>query len=589
MTQPENLSERVYPKRPVQAFARWRAFARQRRPDIPESSKKEPSACGQKVPPLGVIALHRLAYGPCPGDLEAFNALGGDDLSRLTRYVDQQLDPMSLDDQAADELLARADFMTLDKPLEQLWQEHVLDDPDPRAWDQQVLDPSVWDSRFRDLHHQPIREVERSTLLRAVHSKRQLFEVLVDFWHGHFNVLGWDCGLGPLFTHYDRDILRVHALGNFRQLLEAIAQSPIMLCYLDNLNTNAGPNGKYVRELFGRHTLGRQNDRGSEPWDSVPIDSEGFPIGFVDADVREAARCFTGWTIDDSCCGHTGEFSYREDWHDARQKRVLGLSIPADQAPLRDGRDVFDRLAGHPGTARHIAEKLCQRLISDHPPEPVIDAAAAVFRAEAEAPDQIAQVVRTIVLSEEFRTTWGEKTKRPFEILAGALRAAQGRFSYAVGDAGCESLFDRYQHSGHGLFGRGVAAGQSIDAGVRFSANREAWEDSRPLWISHSPRVTCWRLVHWLVVSRDAKGSYRLNVLEQTPANVRTARGLADFWIHRVLGRPMPEGARQEVIEFMAQGYGPDADLPVDEEPALRERLQAMLGLLFISPDFLRR
>ena len=113
------------------------------------------------LPPVGVIAFNRMGFGPCPGDLEAFEALGSTDLERLTNYVDQQLDPMSISDTVADQKFAEAGNFTYEKDLPQLWAEHFLN--------------------FQDYeqHIRPAREVECATFLRAIFSKRQLFELMV--------------------------------------------------------------------------------------------------------------------------------------------------------------------------------------------------------------------------------------------------------------------------------------------------------------------------------------------------------------------------------------------------------------------------
>lgn len=104
----------------------------------------------------------------------------------------------------------------------------------------------------------------------------------------------------------------------------------------------------------------------------------------------------------------TGEFIYWDPWHDHRAKTVVGLELPANQGPMQDGWDLLDHLCQHPATARHVVSKLCGRLLGDSPPESVVEAASSVFLAQHAAPDQIAQVVRTIVLSPEFLTTWGD-------------------------------------------------------------------------------------------------------------------------------------------------------------------------------------
>ena len=98
-----------------------------------------------------------------------------------------------------------------------------------------------------------------------------------------------------------------------------------------------------------------------------------------------------------------------------------------------------------------------------------------------------------------------------------------------------------------------------------------------------------WRLTNWLIDVEDGGGNYRLDMLAATPPAVRSAHDLVDFWIDRVLGRTMSAAARQELVEFMAQGVNPDFDLPLDTDPELQSRLQAMVGLIFMAPEFFRR
>ena len=142
-------------------------------------------------------------------------------------------------------------------------------------------------------------------------------------------------------------------------------------------------------------------------------------------------RAFTGWSFShgNSGDGDTGLYYYRPSWHDRFQKTVLGVFLPQDQVDEKDGLDVLDALAEHPGTSRHIARKLCRRLISDDPPQSLVDTVAAVFHSQWQAPDQLKQVYQAILLSDEFRTTWGEKIKRPFEVVTSALRSGGADFT----------------------------------------------------------------------------------------------------------------------------------------------------------------
>ncbi len=503
-------------------------------------------------PEAGVIALSRLGFGPRPGDLAAFRSLGPDDPSRLTAWVDQQLAPATIDDSACDAIVAAAGFSTLSKSQSQLWQDHV------------VADPS-WEVRM-----QPLIEVERLTFLRAVHSERQLLEVLAGFWHDHFNVYGWEYWVGPLWSWWDREVIRGNALGNFRQMLGMVAESPPMLYYLDNYtSSDDGPNENYARELFELHTLGAESYLGVLLQADVPTDLDGRPVGYVDEDVFEATRCFTGWTFDFD----TGHFEYRADWHDPFQKHVLGLHMPSNQPPLKDGSDVLDALAAHPGTGRHIARKLCRKLIGEDPPANVVDAAAQVFTDHWQAPDQIAQTVRTIVLSSELRSTWGTKIKRPFEIAVSALRAIDGRLGWSIDESTTDSFLWLYDQAGQPLF-----SWRSPDG----------FPDLREDWQSTTPRVMSWRLVNWLV-DEETDDVHLADIVGQTPPGVRSANDLADFWIDRVLSRPMPPAERTEIVELMAQGYNPDLALPLDTDEDTRERLRAMVGLILMSPAFLWR
>ena len=207
--------------------------------------------------------------------------LGSTEEERLNNYIEQQLNPENINDSELQARISTAGFTTINKSLKQMWVDHFVN--------------NGGDYTVRIL---PFLETERLTFLRAVYSKRQLVEVLADFWQNHFNIYGLDYSAAPVFMHHDRDIIRPHLLGNFREFLEAVTKSTAMLTYLDNYaNSNAGPNENHARELFELHTLGSKHYLGVGRQDQVPKDSVGRPIGYVDDDVYEAARCLTGWTI----------------------------------------------------------------------------------------------------------------------------------------------------------------------------------------------------------------------------------------------------------------------------------------------------
>lgn len=279
----------------------------------------------------------------------------------------------------------------------------------------------------------PAVEVTAAAMIRAVHAPAQLREVMTQFWHDHFNVNSHrDEFCAAFFPSHDA-VMRENAFGNFRVLLGQVARSPAMLYYLNNADSRASPASEnYAREVLELHTLGAGNylnDR-YDTWHSVPKDAEGMAQGYIDLDVYEVARAFTGWSVGDgryinegASAARTGRFAYIEAWHDPYQKRVLGIEFDPNRAPMADGEQVLDMLARHPGTARFICTKIARRLLTDHPDAALVEHLAAVFQAASAAPDQIAQVIRALVAHPAFATTPPQKLRRPFEFLAALYRA----------------------------------------------------------------------------------------------------------------------------------------------------------------------
>jgi uncharacterized protein (DUF1800 family) len=389
---------------------------------------------GAAPPPPAIRYLNRLTFGASADAAAALSRMG------LEGWLEDQL-AMPVEDDGLKHRLAKA----------RLWIEYEAGkDDNNHAWEgkkehrpyrylnvegealarltQWGKEGIDWEERIR-----PAREVQSAVWIRAVHAQAQLREVLTQFWHDHFNVNAMrDEATAAYFPPYDA-MLRRHALGNFRELLGEVARAPAMLCYLNNGESRASPaNENFARELFELHTLGAGNylnDRYTN-WRDVPGALSGAPQGYVDQDVYEAARAFTGWSLgggqwvsDGENAPLTGRFHYIEGWHDPYQKRVLGFEMQPNAAPMADGERVLDLAAFHPGTARFISEKLARRLLADDPPEGVVAAAAEVFTAKRDAPDQIAQVLREIVLSKDFVELPPTKMKRPFEFLASIYRA----------------------------------------------------------------------------------------------------------------------------------------------------------------------
>jgi len=534
------------------------------------SRSSQPTLLTLAKPSLAIRALGNMSYGATAADISAFNALGSNDSARLTAYVDQQLDVAAINDSAVESRLSAAGYTTLGKSLTQLWAEHVAADP-------------VYDIRMR-----PAWEIQRAAIVRAVHSKRQLFERMVDFWHDHFNVMCTEFSAAPVYVHYDRDVIRANTFGNFRTMLEAVAKSPAMMYFLDNLsNTRSGPNENYARELMELHTFGTENYLGfMDPFQVPPCPEDpGYPIGYTDIDVYETAAAFTGWTIKN---GHwefptdnDGNFVYRATWHDAGPKYPLGVFIYPEQPAMKDGHDILDRLASHPRVAKFICKKIIRHFLDDSPSQQLIDSAAAIFRANWQKPDQIKKTLRHILLSDAAFNNWGRKNRRPFETIAAAIRLGGSDWTPRLDDGKSDELMWRFGATGQSPYSWPAPNGYP-DAGA-------AWSGSNSYGMT-------WKVLNWLTEASDTSGPL-LPVLAASRSGVSqwTSTKLVEFWCRRLLGY-LP-ARRQVYIDFMRQN-GAAGDVIADTDSWSgndlkkhynQQRLRSMVSLILMSPEFLAR
>jgi uncharacterized protein (DUF1800 family) len=524
-------------------------------------------------PSFAVRVLNNLSYGVTPTTLAEFNALGSTDAQRLANYVDWQLDWANISDTAVEQRLTAAGYTTLNKTLEQLWNDHIKVDP-------------VYDTRMR-----PAWEVQRASYVRATHSRRQLREVLVNFWHAHFNVMATDFSAGPVFVHYDRDVIRANATGNFRTMLEAVAKSTSMLYYLDNLNNSrSGPNENFARELLELHTFGAENYLGFvDPFAVPPCPEDpSYPIGYTDIDVYETSAAFTGWSAK---TGHwqfptenDGTFSYHQSWHDAGPKFLLGMLIYPEQPAMKDGRDVLDRLASHPRGAKFICKKLIRRFVNDTPSQKLIDSAALVFRANWQNPKQIEITLRHILNSDDMFNSWGQKNRRPFEATVAAMRALGHDWTVRLDHDKSNELMWRTGPTGHTPYTWPAPNG---------------YPDTSASWSGSNSFAMTWKLLNWLTETSDA-GVPLSPILATTRSGVGswTANNLVDFWSTRLLGYAIAPARRQTLVNFMAQNGDPATYVITDTDAWAasdlkrhynQQRLRSMVSLILLSPEFLSR
>lgn len=440
--------------------------------------------------------LSRAAFGPWPGDLQQVKSMG------RAAWIEEQLQPGSIPDTACDLRAERFESLYFSAGDAYEFRKPVLRD-----------------------------ELTRHALLRAIYSRRQLLEVMVEFWTDHLNI---DLEKGDciyLKPSDDRDVIRKHALGRFGDLIRASATSPAMLVYLDGKTskvrqgTDDRPNENYARELMELHTLGVHG-------------------GYTQDDVREAARCLSGWTFDPKrvFALNQGESYFRADWHDDGEKRVLGHIIPAGGG-ARDLDLLVDIVCHHPATAQHIAMKLCRRFVSATPSASLVSQMADEF---TQTRGHIPSLMRRLLNSEEFMSSRGQLLKRPFKFMVSALRAV------AADTQAEKGILEPLQRMGHGLFQYPTPDGYS--------------DDELP-WMG----TLMWRWNFALALAEDKQPGSKVD-LQPLGKALREKASQPDVarWFAHFVGR-VPTAQEAQAVSALA------AD---SSEP--------MIGLILASPAFQR-
>jgi uncharacterized protein (DUF1800 family) len=451
-----------------------------------KSAKAQPLTEEQRI----VHVLNRLGFGARPGDVARVKAMG------VEKYIEQQLNPEKISDTVAENKVR--DLSVLSMPTAELYEKYPqpgqllrqlqargklpAEMPDETAKNNQNNPPAnpldneknrqAIQEYYRENGLQRpqriIDELQASRILRAVYSERQLQEVMVDFWTNHFNIFANKGADRWLLPAWDRDTIRPNAMGKFSTLLQATAQSPAMLFYLDNFQSVSPNVNREVDQRYGerrplldllcgrrRRDVGMDREPNMPPQQPAPaqqpqrqrrginenyarelmeLHTLGVDGGYTQKDVQEVARCFTGWTIFQPRGGaaaanammgqagrrNAGTFFFNARSHDDGEKMVLGHKISAGGG-VKDGLTVLDILAHHPSTAKFIAAKLVRHFVSDTPPQSLVDRVAATF---TKSDGDIRETLKAIFFSKEFNSTeaYRVKIKRPFELVVSAIR-----------------------------------------------------------------------------------------------------------------------------------------------------------------------
>ncbi|HXU46521.1 MAG TPA: DUF1800 domain-containing protein [Thermoanaerobaculia bacterium] len=436
--------------------------------------------------------LQRISFGPTAADFARLRQIG------YTAYLEEQLNDQALDDGDLEDALAEA-LPTLRMTPGELY----------------------FNDNF-DLTY----ELPLAAIFRAIYSKRQLFETMVHFWTDHFNIDMGDDTAYYLKQVDEREVIRKHALGKFPDLLKASSKSPAMLTYLSNDSNYADhPNENYGREVMELHSLGADQ-------------------GYTQEDVRQLARCLTGWfTVWDDDPPNFGKFKFDADAHDDGSKRVLGLAIPA-RGGVTDAEKVIALLGRHANTAKLIARKLLVYFWGYEPPQTYVNQVATVFRNTG---GDIKAMLRAIL-----KRTWIQaatpKLKRPFHYAVSAVRATAG----AVEDPG--PLFDALADAGHLPY---------------YWSPPNGYPDNRVYWTGFLRNR--WNFAIDLAAGDSTGIRLELNGVLPTALSPQALANRINALVANGTLRPSSANA---VRDFLRAG------------PRTRRRVDEGLGLALASPDF---
>jgi uncharacterized protein (DUF1800 family) len=422
------------------------------------------------------------------------------DITKLgaSKWLTQQFNPASLNDGEADGLLGSFDTLGKSGP------ELIAMNKD----------------REKENYFYASQQVAGAAIVRAIWSKRQLFETTVDFFHSRVHVPSHFDKTRNWLNHYDVNVVRKYAFGKYSDMLWAAVTHPAMILYLDNqINTKNGGNQNLGRELLELHTL-------------------GVDAGYKQTDVQAAAIILTGIGYDDD----KHDFAYKSADHATGAVNVFGWKNA--NASTSDGmataKSMVTYLAKHPKTAEYLAEDLCRRYVSDAPPGSLVKRMAAAYIAND---TEIIPVLKVLFTSPEFKVMVGQKYRRPMENVVAAARVLGTQSAKNPVDfkAAIDTTWYYMEQMGQTPMGK-----NSPDGYVDFARPWLSTAGTLGRWNSQMSLVSAW---HQGFVARTP-----MELAGGTPP--KTYGELIDRYAERLLNQKLTTNQKAALLTFAGKSSG---------------------------------
>ena len=469
------------------------------------------------------IALSKLTYGATPADKAKFKKLG------FTAWLNDQLNPKKSDNTFVNDALKTMGSLNLNT-----FQVHNTFPYSTKNY--LVADETIF-----------------ATLIRRYWSDRQVFEMLVEFFHD-YNPTPRGVEDSNM-SHYDKSVIRAHALGYYPDLVLASSRSPAMLTFLNgNDNTNAHPNENYGRELLELFTV-----------------STAYP--YKQADVVTTSRVLTGiaWW------GAEPELQVHPEKHWSDPVSLFGWKDEnlgdSRQSILKTSESMIRYLALMPATAKAFSLRMARRFVSDAPPQKLLDAMAATY---LKTKGHIPSVFKTMALSKEFAASYRSKTKRPSEFIGSVIRGLDIKMTKTI-YPGNPTENDFFKSNPiRNLHGMVLTHGHSP-----FSwPFPDGYPDTAAPWTTMAAQISRWNLGRKLAYGWAGDELSKPDYRALLPASAKTDEQIIDAAATIYLGAKLPTDERIGAVTILAKINSHS------DEATWQRKAEVSVGMVLAKPEW---